>query len=660
MNKMIVKIYALFSKNINTNIQLLILSIGILLMNFYIFFFFPPTEGWWQMYGFLLNEGLTPYVDFNMAFPPIFIYYNAFLLKTTDYYIFYRLIGVIEIVIVFFLIIKILRNFYFQSITYYAAFFAIYLMMNIYLFIPNDYHTFVNLLTVLSLYFYLEYRNSSNKTISKLVYMLCLVMSLNALLFVKQNVGLILSVAIFLIFFVELFRKNYNSLVYYILSYIGLFSVISLLIGLPLDEFLKITLQNDSKGNLIDVIFNFLINEANRRYLYLSIICSLLFLISKNMKYHEIVYKIVLFVSLLTIILHIFDHQSRIIEYMIIGTVAFLWIKLWNLKKSIENYDLLLIFFSLIYANSLTADITMIYLFIIAAFFIAEVLTYYKNTLKSNIYKIVLIFLVSIVFIAHIKDKAKFPYHWWANQSNVKEANYSLPYEQLKFIYVDKATFNLFETVKKTIDSNSVGNDIYLFPNIPIFYQLHNKMPMTENPIQWFDVITTKNMQNEIVKVKEQQPNLVIVLTPTALAYDVHEQMKKTPQLQSQIPIYFNSMVAAGKYKLIKYQIYNNDIFGNETASKDLMTLEYQVINPRQFNKLLNEISMPDVQFTVNEIISNGKSFKGEKMLAHRIDKYDRLNVTSKARDVDTIAQKIGPPDDLKESLNALKIYKRL
>ncbi|MDD2828645.1 MAG: hypothetical protein PHW18_03610 [Sulfuricurvum sp.] len=659
MNKIIIKMYSLFNNNLSTNIQLLILSTAILFMNFYIFFFFPPTEGWWQTYGFLLNKGLTPYIDFHMAFPPLFIYFNALLLKITDYYVIYRLIGVIEIFIIFFLIIKVLRNFYHQKIAYYTAFFAIYLMMNLYLFIPNDYHTFVNLLTILSLYFYVQYRNE-NKPIMQLVYMVCLGLSLNGLLFVKQNVGLIFSLAILLIFFIEIFRKNYLPFIYYLLIYIGAFANVSIWMGLSLQEFVNITLQNDSKGSLVNIIFNFILNETNRKYFYSSLVMSFLFLITKKYRYRDMLFKIILFISILIIVKHIFDHQSNIIQYIIIATIAFLWIKLFSLRQDIQNYDLLLIFFSLVYANTLTADITMIYLFIIAAFFIAEVLLYYRRILAYHTFKIMILFLISIVLIAHLKDKAKHPYHWWGNQSNVKEAQYSLPYEQLKYLYVDKATFLLFKDVKEAIDRHSVGDDIYLFPNIPIFYQLHNKRPLTENPVQWFDVITNKNMKNEILKVEKQEPKIVIILTPTALAYTVHTKIKKSPQLQSEIPRYFNSMVLAGNYKLIKYQIYSNDIFGNEIGSNNLITLEYQVINPSQLNKSLNELNLSDIQFTVNEIISEGKSLKEDKMWEHKFEKFDRINMTAKARDVDIIAQKIGPPDDLKEELNALKIYQKI
>ena len=57
-------------------------AIFVLLYNLTIFNrYFPLSEGWWETYGYLINQGLIPYKDFNLAFPPLVPLVSAFLLK---------------------------------------------------------------------------------------------------------------------------------------------------------------------------------------------------------------------------------------------------------------------------------------------------------------------------------------------------------------------------------------------------------------------------------------------------------------------------------------------------------------------------------------------------------------------------------------------------
>ena len=240
-------------------------------------------------------------------------------------------------------------------------------------------------------------------------------------------------------------------------------------------------------------------------------------------------------------------------------------------------------------------------------------------------------------------------------QSKISQAKYSLPYEQLRYIQVDKSTANLFETVKNVIDSKSIGNDLYLFPNIPIFYELHYKLPLTRNIVQWFDVITQKKMEREILDIKELQPNLVVMFTPTGLAYSLHELIKKMPQLQSQIPKYFDSQVAEGKYQLIKYQINNN-----EESAESIVTIEYKVLNPKVFSKVAEELNNSSKNISIIKLNSNGQDLNYKEMLKHKLQPYDRLTIESPDSQVDSLAQLIGSPDDLTERLQALKIYEKL
>jgi len=636
-----------------------ILTLLLVAMNFYVFFFFPATEGWWQTYAYLLKNGMKPYENFNMAFPPLFIYYNLVLIKISNYFVVYRIVGIIQVVVIFVLLAQALRKFYSVIVSLIASFLGVALMMNNYLFIPNDYHAFVNLLTLAGIYCYLEFRTSERKS-SKIAFIMLTALFLVATLLVKQNIGLFVSLALIAILLIEDYRNNTIYFLYFLASYLLIFAGLCGLLNLSVEQFWDITFQNDAKGSLTTLAFNFFLNDINRKYFYLSCALAAFYIYVQRSGRQELFNKGLLWVCSIAIPLLIYQHLSPLISYVIICTLAYMWIELVSLRESKLGYDVLLIFFSLVYANTLTADITMMYLFIVSAFLIAKMLAYCELNYTSNKFKILIFGLLILFFSAHIHDKYKFPYEWWGRQSKIRQATYALPYEQLRYIRVDKATANLFEAVKEAIDSDSNGNDVYLFPHIPVFYELHNKLPMTRNMVQWFDVITQKNMDQEVLDIKKLRPNLVVILTPTAGAYAVHEIIRKMPQAQSQIPKYLDSQVAQGKYRLIKYQINNNDIFGNEASAEGIITMEYQVLNPKVFNQIVADLDTASKRISIIKINSNGQELYYKEMLGHKLQPYDRVTIQSPASQVDLLAQLIGTPDDLAESLSALKVYKKL
>ena len=47
---------------------------------------FPPTEGWYSYYAWLINEeGAVPYLDFELLFPPLYVYIIAFFTRIFGY-----------------------------------------------------------------------------------------------------------------------------------------------------------------------------------------------------------------------------------------------------------------------------------------------------------------------------------------------------------------------------------------------------------------------------------------------------------------------------------------------------------------------------------------------------------------------------------------------
>jgi hypothetical protein len=58
---------------------------------------FPPTEGWYSYYAYLINEhGAVPYLDFELLFPPLYVLLITFFTRIFGYEIFaLRVLGVV-------------------------------------------------------------------------------------------------------------------------------------------------------------------------------------------------------------------------------------------------------------------------------------------------------------------------------------------------------------------------------------------------------------------------------------------------------------------------------------------------------------------------------------------------------------------------------------
>ena len=169
------------------------------------------------------------------------------------------------------------------------------------------------------------------------------------------------------------------------------------------------------KGSVTTLVFNFFLQDPNRNYFILSCALAALYVLVQKKGEQELLHKSLLWICSIVILLLIYRHRSPLINYLILFTLAYLWIEVVNLQKNKSGYDVFLIFFALAYANTLTSDISMEYLFIVTAFLIGKMLTYCESNFTTNKFKILTYTLLVLVFTAHVRDKYNFPYSWWGS-----------------------------------------------------------------------------------------------------------------------------------------------------------------------------------------------------------------------------------------------------
>ena len=121
------------------------------------------------------------------------------------------------------------------------------------------------------------------------------------------------------------------------------------------------------------------------------------------------------------------------------------------------------------------------------------------------------------------------------------------PYEMmLKNLRVGVETYDLLTTIKDAVNTHSSErDDVYFYPHMPFFYIMHDKLPPTRNPVQWFDVIPDREMQKEIAAFEADPPKLMVVFDSPYFVHLGHQAMKKQ-SYQTQFIDILNEKVAGG------------------------------------------------------------------------------------------------------------------
>jgi hypothetical protein len=652
-----------------TNSKFLVFIISILIIigsHVYTLFFFPPTEGWWQAYAYLYNNGFRLYTDVDLAFPPLVIIFNSWILHLTDLFLFNRLIGVLLVVVVFVIFYFFLSKDYSLITAITAALSGILISMYNVVYIPNDYHTFVNVFIVLALLFFSFILRKDGGLFLKGLYSVLFAFSLWGVFFLKQNIGLLLVLGFVLsyigeCFFVEKKTKNIEVLLL-ILAVVGALFVYTTLLKINILDIYRLTAGNDSKGSVVTVLTRIIADPNNiafiiKAFLYYMVIVVIDYLVETYTDSYSKGHQISLMV--IFVFMQVVFFRDPVNTSVVLALIYIIHLGRELLFKRI-HHPLFIPLLALVFANSMTAGLCIAGLFIITPFSFAYVFSHFEKALDTNKYNLIIISFAVVLAISLFVYKQNQPYNWWGlSQGSIAQAKYELPYNSLKYLKVDKATFDLFATIKEVIETKSkTNNDVYLYPDIPIFYQLHNKIPPTRNLVQWYDVISTQAMMREIEDLKKIKPHLIIILEPPWFAYKGHSELKQSNLYQIEIINYLDQQVVKGDYRLIKYQIYSNKIFGNNISDSDMVKITVRVMNPAVFGKTFDELYASNLlveNYEIDNVISHSCDVRDTQR--HKLLMGDKIRMRLSYNKVDSMVCKIGTPEKVNEKYYVLRIY---
>ncbi len=575
------------------------MSISVLPITIFNFFlvnkYLPLSEGWWITYAYLMQSGLEIFKDFRLPTAPLFVYLYSLIYGLIDNdYILVKYVGIAVNSGLFLFINLLLRQYFNSNIASLATILASFLYITSPVYAPHDYHVLVDLFVVVSIYMLLIASGTNDKKFQFINSFIAGVIA-SALFFTKQNVGIfiIFGQLISLIYY----KKIISIFFGYALGILFFANLFSYLVDYPLSMIVhELVFQSDSKGSAFKVLFRFLIEWSIAKTLAIALLLAFAFkylCINKNLilnnKYFykiTIVLKSYLFFLKNTLIILL---TSSVAAFYLIGpsfnskiiltcVISYIFYNLmYNLKKDNNNYSIIFLsMFFLLYTNTQTGGIANWGTIIASALFFAVVFS--GISIKYSIVPIYALLLISVGTIAYAKLNS--PYEFWGSiQTSALNKQVQLPYKQLNKIYVGDDTHNLFNRIKIAIDENSKNiKDIYLYPNIPIFYYLHDKLPPTNVLGQWFDFINKDQVNAELTYLKATPPRLIILFDPPNNVYDGHEGMLGYELGQRKIISLLNDYISKNRYKIIDQSLFCENIVRLQDYQKKRIRLQVQFI----------------------------------------------------------------------------------
>lgn len=654
--------------------------------------YFPLSEGWWETYGYLYNLGLRPYRDFDLAFTPLFTIINGNLLDIFGSSFFsLRLFGVAVYLLAIFFLQLFLEQFYSAKTSAIAVIVASFLVFSEPQFIAKDYHTYQLLLVSLALL--LHTWMAGNTGLTKLQNFggtLLLGLMVCLIVFLKQNVGVLLYVA-FMASFLLLRREWLIPR----LTALGMGVAIAIFVMLPIVSFAdwqNVLFANDAKGDLATVLGRVLIDPANRRIIKLSAIIATAYFfvhylvnskVNGKMEWRDSVHSILeqalaqraLMAStvLLVVGVAITNTTYGLLRELIIPvTLALLIIlsyKVYRLVRGDANFEvgakyvaIVLPLLALAYSNTNTASFDFNGMQIPVAFAVGWILSRIEALPQQKFWLLGSLFFLAIV-PRIVVVKLMVPYSWWENvQGSIWSARYQTNYPDLAGIYVNEKYRDVFNTIKQTVDDNSLSQSDVYFYNLPIFYSLHKKTPPFRAVVHWFDVVSSRQMQNELRALEKQPPRVIVALEPPPLAFALNRRLKHSAHLpQEDFRTQLDQWVYTKKYRLVRSIALPTQKLRKLDVDEPEITQAISLQNPIFFGKDMQTITR-ELGLTQEPVKILGISRKGlasPLITGFTVEAGDVITLLGDYPDIMMVSEKIGVARELPRDWNSVNIYLR-
>jgi hypothetical protein len=129
--------------------------------------------------------------------------------------------------------------------------------------------------------------------------------------------------------------------------------------------------------------------------------------------------------------------------------------------------------------------------------------------------------------LSYVSYKIDAPYAWWGlREPSMREAIDSVSVPGLRGIRVSPQTKAAIEGVTSAItDSSRPGDDVFVFPHMPILYLLTDRYPSTFTLVQWFDFSSRHALAADMSRTEDHPPRVVVIVEVPDWVYTAHESL---------------------------------------------------------------------------------------------------------------------------------------
>ena len=220
--------------------------------------------------------------------------------------------------------------------------------------------------------------------------------------------------------------------------------------------------------------------------------------------------------------------------------IGFIVALIWFLLRPEKNAALTVVIFGLglglTFGNGTSAGLSEISTFVGVSLLFAWLMQLAVPFVLPAIIPLALWLCLSALLI---EQKFQKPYHWWSVESgDARHKSCADSKGILSGICVPDDQYTKMQRITDDILRHSKPDEpIYVFPHIPIFYLLADRLPFAGGVVSWFDFMSDRQAIELSQKLRDNPPPVIVVADLDELVLTTHERLfrNKQPLGQRQI-----------------------------------------------------------------------------------------------------------------------------
>ena len=237
----------------------------------------------------------------------------------------------------------------------------------------------------------------------------------------------------------------------------------------------------------------------------------------------------------------------------ILGSLVMIGAILYS--PSLKKSKILVLFFlglGLIIGSGTSAGLSEISAFLGVAIITAFLM---QISVTTPISALIPIFSSLLLCLYLFNLKLQSPYSWWSVRAdNVRGLSCADSSGILKGICIDPKKYKeIMDLVGKIQESSSSKDKLYVFPHMPIFNLLSNRLPFDNAVVTWFD-FTSQNLLNTLSEdLSVDPPTVLLIARLPNEVFEGHERLfnKSIPGKQREIISVIDKLSKENIIKLI-------------------------------------------------------------------------------------------------------------